>query len=137
MSDVLSTITVEIENLCKVLKLYLWPNFVNLKLSERYRQKIWQIEHYFNFHFTKKCDSVFNTGTFYCPNLCLFLGNCWQMEFVCLSPGIFLYRGPFIFYEGGVAIGIRESSFKNCMTSLSLPIFFPCPPLPLINNFFG
>ena len=38
------------------------------------------------------------------------------------------YKGPFIFYEGGGAGGIREAPFKNCMTPLSLPIFFTWPP---------
>ena len=41
-------------------------------------------------------------------------------------------KGPFIFYEGGGAGGIREAPFKNCMTPLSLPIFFTWPPLEAV-----
>ena len=59
------------------------------------------------------------------------------MKFVCLSPGIFLYRGPFIFYEVGGASATRESPFKNCMTSLSLPVFFTYPSFLWSSNFLG
>ena len=45
---------------------------------------------------------------------------------------IYGIKGPFIFYEGGGAGGIREAPFKNCMTPLSLPIFFTWPPLEAV-----
>ena len=40
-------------------------------------------------------------------------------------------KGPFIFYEGGGAGGIREAPFKNCMTPPQLANFFHMPPPPL------
>ena len=37
-------------------------------------------------------------------------------------------KGPFIFYEGGGAGGIREAPFKNCMTPPQLANFFHMAP---------
>ena len=42
-------------------------------------------------------------------------------------------KGPFIFYEGGGAGGIREAPFKNCMTPPQLAnFFFTWPPLEAV-----
>ena len=38
-------------------------------------------------------------------------------------------KGPFIFYEGGGAVGIWEAPFKNRMTPPQLTNFFTWPPL--------
>ena len=38
-------------------------------------------------------------------------------------------KGPFIFYEGGGAVGIWEAPFKNHMTPPQLNNFFTWPPL--------